>query len=498
MRIAMVGSEVAPFSKEGGLADVLGSLPAALAELGEDVCVISPLYRGVREAAERLGRPLELVEGGRFGVPIGSATVAGEVWQSVLPGTNVTAYFLRNDRYFDRDGYYTRGADHSDFRDNSERFIFLARGALELLRTIDWRPDVIHSHDWPTGLVPIYVEHVYADDFAQTATVFTIHNIAYQGIFWHWDMNLAGLPWSLFNWRMLEYYGNLSFLKAGLVGADVLTTVSETYSREIQGEEHGCGMHGVLQERADDLYGIVNGIDTSVWDPATDALIPAHYGPDDLSGKAECKRALQERFGLRAEPGVPLVGMICRLVAQKGLDLLAEALPTLLEGDVQFVVLGRGEPQYQALLSEMQEAHPGSFSVRLAFDDAAAHLIEAGSDAFLMPSRFGPCGLNQLYSLRYGTVPLVRATGGLADTVTDFSEEGLASGEATGFCFDAYDADELVGVVRRALRVYGQPEDWRRLLRNGMRQDWSWRRSARGYVEVYGAARGKALREANV
>jgi starch synthase len=495
MRIAMVGSEVAPFSKEGGLADVLGSLPAALAELGEDVCVISPLYRGVRERAQEFGRPLERVQGGDFSVAIGAANVAGSAWRSVLPDTDVPVYFLQNDRYYDRDGYYTKRQDNTDFQDNSERFIFLSRGALEFAQTQGLKPDVFHSHDWPTGLVPIYVRHVYADRFPQTATVFTIHNIAYQGIFWHWDMNLAGLPWSLFNWHMLEYYGNLSFLKAGLIGADVLTTVSRRYSEEIRTEEHGCGMHGVLQERAADLYGIVNGIDPQEWNPATDELIPARYSADDLAGKAECKRALQERFGLRQEPDVPLIGMICRLVDQKGVDLLRDALPALLQEDVQFVVLGRGEPDYHAFLTRMQEAHERSVGVLLAYDAAAAHLIEAGSDMFLMPSRFEPCGLNQLYSLKYGTVPVVRATGGLADTVTDFTEEGLRSGAATGFRFERYAPDALRDAVGRALAVYAQGDKWRQLMRNGMAQDWSWRRSAREYVDVYRKAREKVLQK---
>ena len=485
MQIVMVASEVAPFSKEGGLADVLGALPAALDELGHQVSVISPLYRGVRETAERIGQPLQAVGEGSFTVPIGDADVPAETWRSRLPDTDVTAYFLQNDRYYDRDGYYTRRADHSDYLDNSERFIFLSRGALELCRALRLKPDIIHSHDWPTGLVPVYVKHVYRDAFPDTASVFTIHNIAYQGIFWHWDMNLAGLPWSLFSWRMLEYYGNLSFLKAGLVGADVLTTVSRRYSQEIQTEEQGCGMHGVLKERAADLYGIVNGIDTDVWNPAADRFIPAKYSPEDLSGKADCKRALQERFGLRPEPSVPLVGMVCRLVDQKGLDLLHQALPALLERDVQFVVLGRGEPHHHALLSRAQAENPRSCGVLLDYDDQAAHLIEAGSDMFLMPSRFEPCGLNQLYSLKYGTVPVVRATGGLADTVTDCTESGLQDGTATGFVFQEYSADALLRAMDRATAVFRQPEKWRRLMLNGMRQDWSWERSAREYVTAY-------------
>jgi starch synthase len=495
MRILMVAPEVSPFSKEGGLADVLGSLPTALADLGEEVCVLSPLYRRVRRTAEELGVPLERVPEGDVRVPIGDARVAGVTWRTVLPGTAVHAYFLENERYYDRAGYYTKPEDNSDYQDNSERFIFLSRGALEVSLALGLAPDVIHAHDWPTGLVPIYVRHVYGEQFARAATVFTIHNIAYQGIFWHWDMNLAGLPWNLFNWKMLEYYGNLSFLKAGLVGADVLTTVSKKYSEEIRTEEHGCGMEGVLQERADDLYGIVNGIEMREWDPATDELIPAHYSADDLSGKVECKRALQERFGLHAEPDALLLGMVCRLVDQKGLDLLEAALPLLIEVGVQVVVLGRGEPRYHTFLSETQAQHARSVGVLLDYDNEAAHLIQAGADAILMPSRFEPCGLNQLYGLRYGTVPIVRATGGLADTVCDYSEGGLQEGRATGFVFEDYGAADLVEAVQRALAVYRDGDAWRRVMLNGMRQDWSWRRSAAEYVEVYEKALQKLTQQ---
>ncbi len=498
MQIAMVASEVAPFSKEGGLADVLGSLPAALAELGETVCVISPLYQGVRETAERIGSPLERVQDGDFLVPLGDAEVPGTTWRARVPGTAVEAFFLQNDRYYDRDGYYTKRSDHSDYQDNSERFVFLSRGALEMCNVLGLKPDIFHCHDWPTGLVPVYVKYVYDADFAESATVFTIHNIAYQGIFWHWDMNLAGLPWSLFTWKMLEYYGNLSFLKAGLVGADVLTTVSQRYSEEIQTEEHGCGMDGVLRERSADLYGIVNGIDTEVWNPATDTLIPANYSPEDLSGKSECKRKLQERFGLRQEAGGPLIGMICRLVDQKGLDLLREALPELLEEDIQFVALGRGATEYHAFLRELQAQHQRSFGLLLAYDEAAAHQIEAGSDMFLMPSRFEPCGLNQLYSLMYGTVPIVRETGGLADTVTDYRPERLESGEATGFTFRQYSAEALTRAVRRAVELYKNRDAWRRLMLNAMAQDWSWERSARQYLEVYERARQKLTQRAAI
>ncbi|MGD2175059.1 MAG: glycogen synthase GlgA [Candidatus Brocadiaceae bacterium] len=493
MQIAMVASEVAPFSKEGGLADVLGSLPSALARLGEDVCVISPLYRGVRERGEALGMPLQRVENGALSVPIGDGTEKGAVWRSTLPGVDVPVFFLENGRYYDRDGYYTRPDDHTDYQDNSERFIFLSRGGLEMCKVLGMKPDIVHSHDWHTGLVPIYIKYLYAADFPDTASVFTVHNLAYQGIFWHWDMKLAGLPWSLFNWKMLEYYGNLSFLKAGLVGADVLTTVSKTYAREIQSEEQGRGMEGVLRERSDALYGIVNGIDVEEWDPSTDPAIAANYSADDLSGKAECKAALQEQFGLPQEPDTPVMGLVCRLVAQKGMDLFQEAWPALLREEAQFVVLGRGEPRYHEFLQRAHERAPDRVGVLLDYDAESAHRIEAGSDMFLMPSHFEPCGLNQLYSLRYGTVPIVRATGGLADTVGDYDEQGLQSGEATGFVFEPYEPQALAQAVRRALAVFPEREKWRKLMLNGMSQDWSWKRSAREYLDVYGKARQRIV-----
>jgi starch synthase len=491
MQIAMVASEVAPFSKEGGLADVLGALPRALGELGEEVCVISPLYRDVRANAQKAGLTLEPLEEGAFSVPIGDAQVEGRAWKSVLPGSHVTAYFLENDRYYDRDGYYTRSSNRTDYQDNSERFIFLTRGALEWSRRCGLRPDVFHCHDWHTGLLPIYVKHIYRGDFPDTATVFTIHNLAYQGLFWHWDMNLAGLPWRLFTWHMLEYYGNLSFLKAGLVGADVLTTVSKTYSREIQTEEFGAGMQGVLQERAGDLYGIVSGIDEREWDPASDPLIPVAYNVDDRGGKAQCKAALQGRFGLPQKADVPVVGMVGHLEERKGLDLLEGALDELLGSDLQFVLLGTGEPHYREFLSELHERHAGRMGVMFKFSNELAHLIEAGADVFLMPSRFEPCGLNQLYSMKYGTVPVVRATGGLADTVTDYSPGGLADGTATGFVFQEYSAKAMLAALRRALALYAEREKWQQLVTGCMRQDWSWRRSAREYLEVYRKAREK-------
>jgi len=483
MKIVMVASEVAPFSKEGGLADVLGALPVALSELGHDVTVISPLYRDVRAQAERIGWPLERLEPGTFPVDVGETETDAALWTSHLPDSDVRAVFLQNDRYYDRGGYYTNSTDHTDYSDNAERFIFLARGALEACRFLHIEPDVVHAHDWHTGLVPVYMKHVYAEDFGQAASVFTIHNLAYQGIFLHWAMKTAGLPWDLFTWRQLEYYGNLCFLKAGLVFADALTAVSRTYAREVQTEQYGCGMHGVLQERAADLHGIINGIDQNIWNPATDPWIAARYDRENLAGKADCKAALQQQFNMPVDPERPVISLICRLVDQKGLDLLADALPALVQGEAQFIVLGTGEPHYHRMLENLAEEHPGSFACKIAYDEALAHMIEAGSDMFLMPSRFEPCGLNQLYSMRYGTVPVVRATGGLADTVVD--ADAADAGDATGFAFTEYSAAALIATLERALAAYADKDAWRRLMLNGMAQDWSWQRSAGEYVALY-------------
>jgi starch synthase len=318
-------------------------------------------------------------------------------------------------------------------------------------------------------------------------TLFTIHNIAYQGAFWHWDMMLTGLDWKLFNARQLEFYGQLNFLKAGIVFADLLNTVSPTYAKEIQTPYYGAGLQGVLMERNRDLFGIVNGIDYRAWDPANDPHLAATYDVDTLAeGKPKCKAALQRGFGLPERPRAPLLGMVARLADQKGFDLLAGAGRAILETGAQLVVLGEGERKYHEMLRGLNERHPGQVGLYFGFDEGRAHQVEAGADAFLMPSLYEPSGLNQLYSMRYGTPPVVRATGGLADTVTDCTPEALASGQATGFRFIPYSPEGLLDAVRRALDLYhNRPDDWLRLARNGMRQDWSWGRSAREYVKLY-------------
>lgn len=492
MKIAIVSSEVAPLSKTGGLGDVAGALPVALSHLGHEVVVFTPLYGVARENAERLG--LELEDCGvsaRF--PLGGTGQEVGFAKCGLPGGDVTVYLLVNEKYYSRPGLYVSPGTNTDYPDNSERFICLARGALEGCLAMDLRPDVFHCNDWQTGLLPVYLRHLYADAFPDAGSMFTVHNLAYQGLFWSGDMNLTGLPWELFNWRMLEFYGKLSFLKAGLVGADVVTTVSRTYAKEIQTEEFGMGLDGVLRERAGDLFGIVNGVDYGVWDPRTDEHIPAQYSADDLSGKAECKKAVQERFGLPVEPETPVIGMIGRLAAQKGVDLVADGLDRLMEKGVQLVVLGTGDPAIQDQLTDMAAAYPSRLGVHIGFDEALAHVIEAGSDMFLMPSRFEPCGLNQLYSLRYGTVPIVSSTGGLADTVTDCSPATAQAGTATGFRFEVGNVGGMVEAVGQAVDLYRRdPDAWRRLQLTGMRQDWSWEHSAAEYVNLYKRATPRA------
>lgn len=497
MKIVFVSSEVAPFSKTGGLADVIGALPKALAALGHEVCVITPFYRCVKDAAERENVKIKPNPAGPVSIPIGNETVTLSIQEGRLPDSNVPLYFLDHPAYFDRPGLYVEPEEHTDYPDNCKRFIALPRGALELCEALDIRPDVLHCHDWQTGLAPVYVKTLYRSrhNWATVGTVFTIHNIQFQGLFWHWDMKPTGLPWELFNWRMLEYYANLSFLKGGLVFADVLTTVSGRYAEEIQTPEFGEGMENVLQQRSHDLYGIINGIDHGVWSPETDEMIAATYSVNEPAGKAACKKALQRRFDLPAKSKTPMIGMVARLAPQKGLDLIEDAMPHLMKRDLQLVILGTGSPHFHKVLAEWHEKNPKRFGLVLGFDNALAHQIEAGSDMFLMPSKFEPCGLNQLYSLRYGTVPVVRLTGGLADTINEYNRETVRAGIATGFGFEEYTAEAMLKAIDKARRIYKQPEKWHKLMRICMGQDWSWQRSAEEYVQVYAEAAEKASQQ---
>jgi starch synthase len=460
MRVAGIASEIGPFSKTGGLGDVTGALPRALADLGVEVITISPLYRSVRQ------HPLERTSL-RIEVPLGDARVPASVFRSG------TSYFLDHPPFFDRDGIY--GTSHGDYPDNAARFVFLCRGALELLKIIG-PPDILHAHDWPAGLVAAYAKTLYQREFARTRVVFTIHNLAYRGLFGHWELPATGLPWSQFHPRALEFYGHLSFLKAGLVYADLLTTVSPTYAREIQTPEYGCGLEGVLRERASRLRGILNGVDYGEWNPERDPFLAAGYSSSRLAGKAQCKEDLQRRLGLPPDPAVPLIGMVSRLSEQKGIDLAVEVIDALSSSPSQVVIMGVGEAPLEEAVRGIAARHPGRVSARIDFDVPLSHQIEAGSDLFLMPSRYEPCGLNQIYSLRYGAVPVVRATGGLADTVQD--------GE-TGFTFKDFTKEACLGALERALRAFSNPEAFLSIRRAGMSQDFGWEASAKGYLELF-------------
>jgi starch synthase len=503
IRILLAASEVVGFAKTGGLADVAGSLPAALARRGHQVAVLMPLYNSCRKAAVPL-EPTDLT----FRVSVRGKPVTGRLWQSRLPGSNVPVYLVEQAGYYERDdpargrSYYQFAqpdGSRRDYPDNCERFVFLNRAVLEAVRLLDFWPDVLHANDWQTALAPVYLREHYrrfSDDrhrplYERLRTLLTIHNIAFQGVFWHLDMEVAGLDWKLFNHHQLEFHGHLNCLKGGIVFSDLINTVSPTYAREIQTPYFGFGLHGVLCERRDRLFGIVNGVDYSVWDPARDPHLPAHYTADTLApGKPACKAALQCRLGLAAEPDAPLLGMVARLTEQKGVDLVAAAAPKFFEEGAQLAVLGEGDPRFHRAFEQLHARHPGRMGWQMGFNEPLAHLIEAGSDLYLMPSLYEPSGLNQLYSLRYGTPPVVRGTGGLADTVVDTNPATLAAGTATGFSFAAYSADALLDTVRLALGLFrGNREHWLQVVRTGMAQDWSWDRSAAEYEALYNRLR---------
>ena len=475
MRVVMLSPEVYPYAKTGGLADVLAALPPALAAAGVEVTVCVPGYRSALRAA---GTP---APGPRLYAPIASRMEPAEMVR--IPGAPVSTVLLRADRYFDRDGLYGEGGQ--DYPDNAERFAFFCRAALEWLRAEREPPDVLHVHEWQAALAPAFLRATAAlyPELGRVHTVLTLHNLAFQGRFpadhWH----VLNLDARYFVPEFLEFYGEINFLKAGMVFADALTTVSPRYAAEIQTPAFGEGLDGVLRARGAALRGILNGIDDAVWDPATDPHLPARYRAGDLAGKARCKRALQAELGLDVGDDAPLLGVVSRLAEQKGFDLLAVALPRALEAwDAELAVLGSGEERYERWVRELEARFPGRVGAHVGFDEGLAHRIEAGADVFLMPSRFEPCGLNQLYSLRYGTVPVVHATGGLDDSVTDFDP---ATGAGTGFKFGAYTAEAFLGALERALGTRRDAASWARLVANGMTQDVAWGRAAAAYRSVY-------------
>jgi starch synthase len=488
MHVAFVASEAVPFAKTGGLGDVVGALPRALEKLGCAASVFLPCYRRARSAGPALS-----ATGVTLRIPIGPQVIEGRVYESQLPRSAVSVYLIDQPRYFDREGLY--GQHGRDYDDNCERFVFFNRGVLEATRALGLAPDLVQCNDWQTGLIPVYLKTVYQHEpkLSRIASLFTIHNLAYLGLFGPWDMALTGLDWRLFNWRQLEFHGRLCFMKAGLVFADAISTVSPTYANEILTPRFGSGLEGLLRDRRADLRGIVNGIDTEIWSPSSGMMLAERYDVATVRrGKPICKAWLQRRAGLPERADVPLFAQIGRLDHQKGWDLLAAVAHRFLEQDVQLVVLGEGHRRYHDLLADLAARHPAKFWAYLGFSDDLAHQIEAGADLFLMPSLFEPCGLSQLYSLVHGTVPIVRATGGLADTVVDANAQTLADGTANGFVFTEADPEALWLTILRALELWPNRELWLALMLTGMSADWSWSRRAAEYLELYREIERKA------
>jgi len=486
LRVLFVTSEAVPFAKTGGLADVAGALPKFLKGLGCEVKTVMPYYRMVRKS----GLPIQPAERS-LEVTLGNETLQADLYQCELNGTN-TVYFIGREEFFDREHLY--GTPRGDYFDNAERFAFFSKAALAFCQSMNFSPDIIHHHEWQTGLIPALLRSLYSEDslFSHSAVVFTIHNIAYQGLFRKEKLSLTGLPMEMYNPEGIEFWGKINFMKAGIVYADVINTVSQMYSKEIQTAEYGYGLEGILRKRSRDLYGILNGVDYQDWDPSHDPHLISPYSLQDLSGKRACKKDLLKELSLPSSlEDVPVLGVISRLADQKGFDLLADILEDLFNLDIGFVLLGTGEQKYHDLFTRIGRKYPRKAGIRIAYDDRLAHKIEAGADLFLMPSKYEPCGLNQIYSLRYGTIPIVRATGGLDDTIVHYDP---STGKGNGFKFIRYDAKEFLHQIETAIHYYHQPEHWNRLLRNAMTADFSWARSAESYVELYRKAlekRGK-------
>lgn len=450
MKVVMCASEVVPFAKTGGLADVAGALPIALEEEGAEIIIIMPRYKAIKEK---------------------QATV----------GKNIKVYFIDCEEYFGRDNLY--GDKDGDYKDNLERFSYYCRQALELLKKINFKPDIIHVHDWQASLIPVYLKTLYAKDdfFKGTKTVLTIHNIGYQGLFPKEDFPKSGLDWSLFDVDGLEFYGRVNILKGGLIFADIINTVSPTYSKEIQTGEFGFGLEGVLNDRKGSVFGILNGIDCKIWNPETDKFIASNFSAKDFSGKAKDKEDLQKYCKLPLKKDIPLFGIVSRLAEQKGFDILAEGIDAICQLGIQLVILGTGDAKYHQIMEGMVKKYPKVIALFLRFDDPLAHKIYAGSDIFLMPSRYEPCGLGQLISLRYGTIPLVFKTGGLADTVN----------KDNGFVFTKYSKEGLIAKIKEAVKVFSDSKKWNKLVNSAINCNFSWEKQAEKYLQLYEKAKSK-------
>lgn len=474
MKIAMIASEVTPFAKTGGLADVIGTLSIALERLGHEVYVVAPAYRSVLQ-----GNFTVRDTGMTLPVALGGGRKEAAVLEASL-GKNVPVFFIRADGYFDREFLY--GTPNDDYEDNAERFVFFSRAALEFLRH---RPvDVVHSHDWQTALTAVFLKTQRARymELARGKTVFTIHNLGFQGIFPPSAWPFLDLDPAYFTPAFLEYYGNINFLKGGLLFADKITTVSPSYAEEIMTPEQGFGLEGVLRQRAADLLGVLNGVDYQQWNPWTDPYLTHHYGEHSLTLKRDCKKTLVRAVGLQDDSHTPLIGMISRLTAQKGFDLVEEIFDSLMDRDVSIVILASGEPRFENFFLSAAKRYPGRVAVHTGFNEPLAHQIEAGADMFLMPSLYEPCGLNQMFSLKYGTIPIVRAIGGLKDTVEDYDPQKHTG---TGFVFHEYESTALLHAIDRALAAFRDKQAWTALRRRAMAMDYSWDRSAKLYSNLY-------------
>lgn len=488
LRILIVSTEVVPFAKTGGLADVTGALSKILSRMGCEVKTILPKYKMVDEKRYNLKNvDFRLPE-----IRIGEKTAKFKIKQCRLSDSDTEYLFLENKDYFDRDELYANKKTGQDYEDNDERFILFARGVLETIKALNWKPDLIHCNDWQSALIPAFLKTILAEDqiFGKTSTLLTIHNIAYQGNFPRSTFDKLGLDRGLFYpLSPFEYWGGVNFLKIGISYADLINTVSERYAKEIQsGPEFGYGMEGILKDRSRDIFGVLNGADYEEWGPEKDKLVPYNYGKGNLQVKIKNKEFLLKQAGLQKDGEIPLIGMISRLADQKGFDLLYEIADKLLALEVKLIILGTGEQKYHIFLSDLEKKYPDKAKIYLKYDNKLAHLIEAGADIFLMPSRYEPCGLNQMYSLRYGTVPVVRETGGLADTIRDYDPK---TQNGTGFVFKDYNGEELLSAIKRALILFNNRVAWKNLMFQGMEKDFSWEASAKKYIQLYNKAVSK-------
>lgn len=474
LKIAIVSSEAAPYGKTGGLGDVVSSLAKELVTLGNQVTLMLPLYSYKSILPTGLISPLQLNFAGR--------QVTYSIVESLRDGIKLV--LIDAPQYFRRQGIY--GDESGTYGDNDERFVFFTRACLEYFKRKDERPDIFHCNDWPTALFPLFLRtHYYHDPLAKTPVLFTIHNIAYQGNYPGERFSLLELGPEYFTSESLEFYGSVSFLKAGLLYSDLLTTVSPRYSQEIQTDEYGCRMQGVLRIRKDRLFGVLNGMDEKIWNPETDPNLVRNYSCDDLSGKAECRRQLLREAGLNQDGRRPILAVISRFALQKGMDLIEDAAERILSLNTYFIVLGTGGARYEEFFQGLQSKYPKVVSIAIRFDEEYAHRIQAGADMLLMPSRYEPCGLNQLHGLKYGTVPIVRATGGLLDTVQEWNSE---TQNGNGFKFEPYDSDALVEAVARARKTYEDTQAWKKLMHNGMKASFAWKNSALMYMSLYDQA----------